>query len=328
MSATTAYLLDMFAGEIKLEEKPSEQTVKHISDQFVIQFFTLHDVQYVLVEKKRSRDLVVEEYQQDQELIMKATRRIPVFVCKNLRLYQRKSLIKNRIPFVVPNSQIYIPTVMICLEERDAVAKDYGEKFAKSTQVVFSYLLLNPITEIITRRLAEILGYSATTVSRALQELYDRQLMNKIGSRTRAQYLIPNLRKFWEEGKRFLFNPIKDAHIFTQNKINYDTGLLYKSSYSALVGLSEAFRPDPDGYSYYVCYSNVFSQVHNNQIPMFPTMTPKDTAFIETMMYDPALLTKTDSLDLVSLYAYFVDKYGEEKIVAELDRIIKGKLSD
>lgn len=327
MSVITSYLLSIFAKEIKWEEKPSEQAIKPISDQFEIRFFTLHDSKYVLVEKKSKKDLVIEEYQHDKVLIMKASNRIPVFIFKNLRLYQRNALIKSNIAFIVPGSQIFIPTVMISLEERDVFAKEHSDKFAKSTQVVYAYLLLHPATEINTRRLAEILGYSATTISRALQELYDRQLMNKEGSRTRAQYLIPDLQQYWESGKRFLFNPIRDSHLFTQNRINYDTGLLYKASYSALERISDSFDPDPDGYSYYVCSDNVFSQVYNNQIPMFPTMTPKDTAFVETMAYDPALLTKTDTLDLVSLYAYFLEK-NDNKIVEELDRIIKEKMSD
>ena len=109
----------------------------------------------MLVEKKGKKELVIEEYLQDQALIMKATRRIPVFVFKSLRLYQRNGLIKNNLAFVVPGSQIFIPTIMIKLEERDVVAKEYAEKFSKSTQVVYAYLLLNPETEINTRRLAE-----------------------------------------------------------------------------------------------------------------------------------------------------------------------------
>lgn len=325
MSLTTSYLLSIFSDAIKLEENPSEQTLKHISDQFELQLFSLYNDRYVLVENRIKKELVIEEYLQDQALIMTASQRIPVFVFKNLRLYQRNRLIKNNIAFVVPDSQVFIPAIMIHLEERDVVAKEYAEQFSKSTQVVYAYLLLNPETEINTRRLADILGYSASTVSRALQELYDRELMNKEGSRTRAQYLIPDQRQYWENGKRFLFNPVSDSHIFTQNRINYDTGLLYKSSFTALEELSEKYGAEPDEYSYYVCYDKSFSEVYNNQIPVFPTMTPKDTAFIETMVYDPSLLTNTDALDPVSLYAYFLDK-DDKKALAKLDRIIERKL--
>lgn len=327
MSLTTSFLLSIFADAIKLEENPSEETLKHVSDQFELQFFTLNKEQYVLVENKSKKELVIEEYLQDQALILKATRRIPVFIFKSLRLYQRNGLIKHNLAFVVPGSQIYIPTIMIKLEERDVVAKEYAEKFSKSTQVVYAYLLLNPETEINTRRLAEQLDYSATTVSRALQELYDRELMNKEGSRTRAQYLIPDRRRYWENGKRLLFNPISDSHIFTQNRINYDTGLLYKSSFTALEDLSESYGTDRDEYSYFACFDKCFSEVYNNQIPLFPTMTPKDTAFIETMVYDPSLLTNTAALDPVSLYAYFLDK-DDKKALAELDKIIERKLKD
>ena len=325
MSLTTTFLLSIFEEEIKLEENPSEQAVKHINDQYELQFFTLHDVRYVLVEKMGRKELVVEEYKQDQALIMTATQRIPVFIFRNLRLYQRNSLIKNHLPFVIPGSQVYIPTVMISLEERDAIAIEHSDKFTKSTQVVYAYLLLNPAAEIVTRQLAESLGYSATTVSRALQELYDRQLVNKKGNRTRAQYLIPDRKKYWENGKQFLFNPINDSHIFTNNRINFASGLLYKAAYTALESISDRFDADLDGYSYFVCYNNAFSKAYNNQLPLFPTMTPKDTAFIETMVYDPSLLTNSDMIDLVSLYAYFLDK-NDKKILAELDKIIGMKL--
>lgn len=42
--------------------------------------------------------------------------------------YQRNALVKNRIPFIVPNSQIYVPELGACLKEFCAGKREKSEK--------------------------------------------------------------------------------------------------------------------------------------------------------------------------------------------------------
>ena len=56
-----------------------------------------------------------------------------------LTSYQRKSLIENRVSFIVPGSQVYLPCLGILLQERTAAARKNIVRFTPASQFLLLY---------------------------------------------------------------------------------------------------------------------------------------------------------------------------------------------
>lgn len=91
---------------------------------------------------------------------------------ETITAYQRQVLIKNRIPFIVPGSQIFVPEWGMCLKEYYASHKENTEKMTASAQYLLLYFIYRKENEEKSQKeLADKLGMSEMQVSRAVQEL-------------------------------------------------------------------------------------------------------------------------------------------------------------
>lgn len=111
-----------------------------------------------------------------------------VYVTQALTSYQRKRLIEQKVPFVVPGNQLYLPDLGLDLREyfKQAVQSDV-EALTPSAQLMLIYALCRrdiqqawyPVDDL------KQLGYTAMTVSRAMRELLAAKLMaSHVGFRT------------------------------------------------------------------------------------------------------------------------------------------------
>lgn len=326
MKLPIQYLLSVFNNEITIEETNTADYPLYFQKKYVCQFFSLNDKAYILAEHTEKVPLIIEVLKKELLQIQKITNRFPVFVFSGIRLSQRNTLIQNKIPFVVPEAQVYIPNVIVNLTEQETPEKEYRKKFIKSTQVAFAYLLLNPMDEINGQKLAATLGYSPNTASRILNELVDRGIMYKEGNSTRQKFFMPDKCTYWDKGKEYLFNPITNAFPLANNKVNFDSGLLYKSYETALYTLSDQFDVDSLPVLSYACFTNKIDLATNDNIPILSTMSYKDLVNIQCLAYDPAILTVSDTIDIVTLYAQLSEK-NDERIQIALDELMEEVLN-
>lgn len=98
---------------------------------------------------------------------------MPIVLCfRHLDARQRKSLIEARLPFIVPDSQIYLPFMGIVLQERMKTAKIAPKKLSAAAQLILLHLIYEP-AGLSARKvdLAKQLNISQMNVTRAVQEL-------------------------------------------------------------------------------------------------------------------------------------------------------------
>ena len=316
------YIQRVFSDVFKIENLAIQNLPIYLTDKFDFMYFDLYENTYILAEYKEKQDLFIENIEKDITQIKRLTNRDPVFVFNWLRLTQRENLIKNKISFIVPETQIFIPYPPIYLTESEAREKTATDEFKKSTQVVFAYLLLNNVDNINAHRLAERLGYSVPTMNRALNELVDKGLLIQNSNGTRKKYLIPNKRDYWEFGKKFLFNPVSGSYLFLKERVNMDDNRLYKSGDTALSEYSDDFDEDINHEKHYACHSKVFSEMHNNNYLKSIEFSMRSFVLLESFAYDPALLSKDDKIDPVSLYAQYRDK-NDERVEMAFDKIFE-----
>jgi len=140
-----------------------------------------------------------------------------IYVRDRVTAYNRKRLIERRVPFIVPGNQMYLPELGVDLREHFRTITPTRPQLRPSTQAVLLYLLLHPeLPELVAARLAPVLGYSAMTLSRALDELESSELAEtEILGRERLLRLRACGQETWERAKPQLIDPVKTRYFIT-----------------------------------------------------------------------------------------------------------------
>ena len=95
-----------------------------------------------------------------------------VYVRHAVTSYNRKRLIEQKVPFIVPGNQMYLPSLGIDLREHLKRLRGKKAVFSPSTQALLLHVLWKKETDKATPAdIAKRLGYSAMTMTRAFDEL-------------------------------------------------------------------------------------------------------------------------------------------------------------
>ena len=96
-----------------------------------------------------------------------------VFVMDTIDSYRRTAFIKAHVPFIVPDSQIYLPFMGTCLEEKYRQEIRSMETLQPSTQLLLFYWYYTCENCIYMNDAVKALKCSAMTVTRAFRQLED-----------------------------------------------------------------------------------------------------------------------------------------------------------
>ena len=223
------------------------------------------------------------------------------------------SLIKKRLPFIVPKRQCYIPDALIALNEK-SFRKDYPKKIESLSplaQVVFLYYLLHkelpdsvPFQQIING----LNAISKVYVTRAVQELSAINLATITSNgKSKSIHFESSRKELWEQAQPYLRSPvIKHVRVETIPSSSPLAGI------SALAEISEL---NDDTEQTYALYSRDFDK----SLPTFEFSGQK----LELWRYDPRLLCESiGSVDKLSLYLSLKDEH-DPRIKGELSKIME-----
>lgn len=137
-----------------------------------------------------------------------------VYVANALANYQRQRLIKQRVPFIVPGNQVYLPEIGMVWDERtraqQVVVADQIT-IAPAAQAMLIQMLLDPMQpeEWQAAQVGNDLGYTPMTVTRAVRELVGAGLLD---AHIKGRFQYVTLRgwhaEVWQRAKPLLRTPI------------------------------------------------------------------------------------------------------------------------
>lgn len=128
-----------------------------------------------------------------------------------LSAHQRKALIQCGFPFIVPDSQLYLPFLGAMLQERTKPLRTAPEKLSPTGQFLLLHYIyrshLDPVSKV---QLTKQLGISAMNVTRAVQELSALGLLTveKDGRCDRVTAAEAG-RELYQKAAPFLFDPLQ-----------------------------------------------------------------------------------------------------------------------
>ena len=261
----------------------------------------------------------IEQIQKHIKQINNLTDRQIVLFYKKITRYRRKSLIENRISFVIEDGQMYLPFLGLDLNKGQENVEQEVKGFTTAAQVAFMYFLYHKNDVVNTTEFAEKMGLNLMTASRALNDLYQANLITYViggkTGRSKEYRRIPDP-DYFQKGRAYIKTPVKKI-IYARTK---PLGALIAGG-EALAGLSMINPPD------HSVMAIARNQLNKEQIEILKNKDLiKDTKLVELQLwdYDPKRFSNKHDVDLLSLYASLKDE-TDERILQALEEVMRGE---
>jgi DNA-binding MarR family transcriptional regulator len=241
-----------------------------------------------------------------------------IYVQQKVTAYNRKRLIQHKIPFVVPLNQMYLPFLGIDLREHFKNIRATEASFSPSTQVVvLYYLFCKDQLRLTPKILANELGYSIMTMTRALDEL-DGLGLGTIAMEGRERVLRFNRDKkqVWETALERLRSPVKKrlwVKAFSNKPLGVKAGLSALAHYS---NLAEPANP------VLALAGKQWKKVKTTDNVMILDIAEPNASELEVWSYSPALFGKNRVVDRLSLFLS-MREYNDERVQSALEALME-----
>lgn len=217
-----------------------------------------------------------------------------IYICRAITAWHRERLIAQRVQFLVPGNQMYLPALGTDLRDYYLKSAITGprNRISPSAQLVLIALLMR--NEQSQTQLAEATGYTRMSVSKALDELNARQLVK---TEAQGKLRIAKLAVKSKAALRAMPSPVRERFFVDRKpEAGFHAGLdaLEKCTNIAAdhqtLALSQA----------------VWKEMRKSVRPV-----PFGDVEIEVWRYDPAIFAKEDVVDRTSLYLSLRDDKDE-----------------
>lgn len=137
---------------------------------------------------------------------------LPIYVTSALASYERRRLIAQHVPFIVPGNQMFLPPLGIDLREyfRDRIDTTNNALSPATQALLFAALLRSWEVEVHPERLNERFGYTPMTVSRATRELQAASLAKTFTvGREKWLRFDQGPKEVWKQAQPWLRSPVR-----------------------------------------------------------------------------------------------------------------------
>ncbi len=241
-----------------------------------------------------------------------------IYVRERITAYNRKRLIEQKVPFVVPGNQMYLPMLGIDFREHFRKLRSAKRGLSPSTQAVLIYAMLRSTEGLSPTELADKLGYSVMTMSRSLDELEAAGLGRSSASgRQRCLHFGERKQDVWKKAQPLLRTPVKNRHTIQMLRDGTlpgpQAGLSALAHYSMLA--------EPQNVAVALSGEDWKSLQHTDVVTTAMPEEP-NAMIVEVWSYDPMLFATNGWIDRLSLYLSLRDM-KDERVQAALAQMME-----
>ena len=242
-----------------------------------------------------------------------------VYVTEALASYERKRLIEQKVPFIVPGNQLYLPDLGIDLREyfRQRPAAPDTALSPATQAMLIAVLLRKPWrAEWQPAEVVNDLGYTAMTLSRAVKELTAAGIA-ALRTERRARWLKMEgtAAETWERAKPLLRSPIR-RRFWIQPIRNWKPPHVRLAGLSALSRYSMLAEPQ---WPIYAVSPAQWKTATQAGIETLPEPLP-GACECELWRYTPALVPGSETVDPLSL-TLSLQGNTDERVQLALDEL-------
>ncbi len=242
-----------------------------------------------------------------------------VYVASGIDSARRKQLIDQRVAFVVPGNQVYLPMLGIDLREHFRNVRGAPERLSPATQAAFLYALQCRERDTFSpQEMAAALGYSNMTLSRVFDELESAGLGRHYSAgRRRLMELAGSRRDLWEKARPLLRSPVlrRVAVAASRKDLGAHTaGLTALAAYTNLSGPSTPV----------VAVSSGAWPALRARFPVVGAdAVERHGVEVEVWAYPPGAVADGPVVDRLSLFLS-LNGTSDERVESALDELLEG----
>jgi hypothetical protein len=251
--------------------------------------------------------------------VQKAFHGTVAYAVPRMSSHQRSRLIQQGIAFAVPGNQLYLPQLATDLRDYyRSRPSGTDDRLRPIAQVVLFHHILGRNPELTTpTRLSDALRYSAMSVGRAFDELAAHGLARVI-RKGREKHLTFGQQpgELLDKARPYLSDPVRKTHYFRWNATVSKLQISGESALAELTTLAppfmQSFAVGGDRWKAIRAGEGLPEEIHEDDAAVA----------VEVWRYDPAILSDTKVVDVLSLYTRFRDHH-DERVAAAAASLLK-----
>lgn len=269
------------------------------------------DTCVIFVSLRDENNLTPAQLRKQLEIIERCLKKTVVIVLGQVASYNVQRLVAQRLNFIVPQKQMFLPSLLVDLKKTKAVGEDIDTSIPPIAQCVLLYhFQIESLDHRSIQCVADLFNTSYATANRAVRWLYSKELIGLTNGREKRLIFNADKKALWEMAVRYLSNPIeKTVHTDTTIENGMESGVNALSAYSMI---------NEENHHHYALAKETYKTLN------LPADERYGDNIIEIWRYDPKLLSKTTTVDKLSLYLTLKEN-EDERIQIELENMIKGK---
>jgi hypothetical protein len=317
------YIADSFGIEIEIEpfsKNDLRLLPLYLKGNFELYHGRLGEIKVIWSSEGVDAEITPDKLENQGRQLERLFKEPIVFIIPHLDSWMRKRLIEKRVAFVQPFKQLYIPQLLIELNDiakRGKVPVEKKEYISHPAQFALLYHLEHRILEGKTfQNIAETLEYSAMTITRLTRELASHQWIHIAGGKEKSISFVLRGEKLWNGIFSHLRSPVMEKWFYDDplyTEAFLESGEAALSQYTMLSG------PETN---YHAIGKEAFRSLRAlNQLPPLHQQFGKHV--LEVWHYDPLLLVEKGSgvVDKLSLYLSLQNQ-TDERVISALDELI------
>jgi DNA-binding MarR family transcriptional regulator len=222
-----------------------------------------------------------------------------VLVLSQLPAYVRNRLVRQCVPFIVPGTQMFLPMLMIDLREHFPRSRNRSQSALSSVSqlIVIYHVLKEPLSKVPLGQIASRLGYSATAISKARDELQSAELCAVVRSgRSLTLDFNASGKELWKRAEPRLSTPVKRTQWIRWGQPRA------RAAVAGITALSRYSMLDDDSIPTYAMQDKDLINALGKGEIFGCAGREESEARMEGWKYDPWLTAKDDTADRCSLY--------------------------
>ena len=314
------YWNDLTGEPVDLTPRPDSSLPLYLRHRYGIYGTSFLGKELILaVENDPQESFSVGEYERHASILREKLGEGVVFVISSLPSSARAPMIQRRIPFVVPKSQTFLPSIWIDLRDRQPLPLPSArKKFTPAAQcLLLFHLQRKPLNAIPLQEIAKTIGYSPIMITKVKTELEAAGLSEAVKEGKAVVLDFKYERKgLWERSRPFLFSPVRRHHWVQWDKPGAPALLAGISALSKKTMISsDRLR--------------TFALDHRKYLQLLEKGTfhgcrgPEEAIVrVESWTYDPAVLSDGECVDDLSLCLSLADS-PDERVQQQVEKLLE-----
>jgi hypothetical protein len=319
--AVRKYLHEVLGVDPVIRQWAGVRTLPYfLQDAFELHELKIRDLSILLAVNRRAKALRLTAVRGQVDKLKSLVNRTVVYVTDALASYERKRLIEQKVPFIVPGNQLYLPDLGVDLREYFRQKTQSSEHvLSPATQAILIKALLHKSTQTIWHPAATAaeFGYTPMTLSRVVKELTTAGIAT-VQRKGKERWLHMNHppAETWHVTKPLLRSPVKRSVWILRTAKLHPEQRLPLAGLSALARYSQLAEPALSVYAVDYAKWKVLAQ---GGLPTLPE-SQAGSFQLQVWNYTPTPIPDNKIVDLLSL-SLSLQNDSDERVQGALEEL-------